>query len=75
VGAAAADVGEPHREALGDLAVHGEVPLVGAGPLVAVERAVPDALTVAEVGLDEGRRGEVLGEAILQIEGRLQSAQ
>ena len=41
--AVAAHVGDAEREALGDLAVDGEVPLLRARPLVGVEGAVREA--------------------------------
>ena len=73
--ALAAHVGQAHGEALGDLPVHGQVPLLRARPLVGVQGTVVRSLAVAVVGLDEGRRREVLGEAVLQEEGRLEPAQ
>ena len=66
--AVAAHVGEAEGEALGDLAVDRQVPLLRARPLVAVEGAVHQARAVAEVRADERRRGVVLGEAVLDVE-------
>src|SRR5207249_10492659 len=71
-----ADVGHTDHEALGQLAVEREVPLLRARPFVAVERPVQDALAVVVVGPDERGRGEAARrEPILQEERRLQPAE
>ena len=63
-------------QVLPDLALHGQVPLVGTRHLVAIKRPViGTVMSVIKSPIDKRRRRKRLGDAILQQECWLRAAQ